>query len=191
MKPNYVMVHDERRCIGCQACSVSCRSENFVPETVTRLQVRIEGPGGEGNELYFQYPRISCQQCANAPCVTVCPTGASYVTNDGIVSVKQSLCVGCLYCLAACPYKVRFINPDHKAADKCNFCKDSRLKEGESPACVDICPTSALTFGDLNDPESDVSRLIRTEITYQSKTHLGTVPRMYRIPTRQGGIDNG
>ncbi len=191
MKPNYVMIHDERRCIGCQACSVSCRSENLVPETVTRLQVRIEGPKGIAPNLHFQYPRVSCQQCANAPCVTVCPTGASYVTEDGIISVKQNLCVGCLYCLAACPYKVRFINPEHKGADKCNFCKDTRLKEGKTPACVDICPTSALTFGDLNDPKSEVSKLLSTEITYQSKTHLGTKPRMYRIPTKQGGIDNG
>lgn len=191
MKPNYIMVHDERRCIGCQACSVACRSENLVPEGVTRLQVRIEGPKGIAPHLYFQYPRVSCQQCENAPCVTVCPTGASYVTEEGLISVKESLCVGCLYCLAACPYKVRFIDPEHKAADKCNFCKESRLSKGQLPACVDICPTSALVFGDLNDPHSEVSQLLSTEITYQSKTYLGTKPRVYRIPTKQGGIDNG
>ncbi len=86
---------------------------------------------------------------------------------------------------------MRFIDPETKAADKCNFCKDSRLKRNEPPACVDICPTGALTFGDLNDPKSEVRKLINTEITYRSKTHLGTEPRMYRIPTKRGGIENG
>lgn len=191
MKKNYVMIHDERRCIGCQACSVACHSENLVPESVSRLQVRIEGPKGTVPDLYYQYQRVSCQQCESAPCVTVCPTGASYIGEDGVISVKEKLCVGCLYCLAACPYKVRFINPETKAADKCNFCKDSRLKNGEPPACVDICPTDALIFGDLNDKDSKVSKLLNSEITYQSKTHLGTKPRMYRIPAGKGRISNG
>jgi len=121
----------------------------------------------------------------------VCPTGASYVGDDGIVSVKEKLCVGCLYCLAACPYKVRFVNPVTKAADKCNFCKDSRLMREGIPACFDICPTKALTFGDRNDPKSEVVKLLNTEITYQNKPDLGTKPRMYRIPTKRGGISNG
>jgi polysulfide reductase chain B len=191
MQTKYVMIHDERRCIGCQACSVACRSENEVPLKVFRLQVHVEGPHGTIPDLHFKYHRISCQQCENTPCVSVCPTGASYVGEDGIVSVKQKLCVGCQYCLAACPYKVRFINPISKAADKCNFCKDSRFKREGVPACVDICPTNALTFGDLNDPDSEVAKLLNTEITFQNKPHLGTKPRLYRIPTKQGGIKNG
>lgn len=191
MQTKYVMIHDERRCIGCQACSVACRSENEVPEKVSRLQVHIEGPHGEMPNLYFRYHRVSCQQCEYTPCVRVCPTGASYVGEDGIVSVKQKLCVGCQYCLAACPYKVRFVNPVTKAADKCNFCKESRLKRDGVPACVDICPTNALVFGDLSDPDSEVAKLLNTEITYQNKPHLGTKPRLYRIPTKRGGIKNG
>lgn len=191
MQTNYVMIHDERRCIGCQACSIACRSENEVPETVSRLQVHIEGPHGAPPDLYFKYQRVSCQQCKDSPCVKVCPTGASYVGEDGIVSVKTKLCVGCLYCLAACPYKVRFVNPITKAADKCNFCKESRLKRDKPPACVDVCPTKALTFGDSNDPKSDVVKLLHTEITYQNKPDLGTKPRMYRIPTKRGGINHG
>ncbi len=191
MQTNYVMIHDERRCIGCQACSVACRSENEVPMSVFRLQVHIEGPYGTVPDLYFKYHRVSCQQCADTPCVAVRPTGASYVGDDCIVSVKEKLCVGCQYCLAACPYKVRFINPVTKAADKCNFCKDSRLKREGIPACVDICPTKALTFGDRNDPKSEVVKLLNTEITYQNKPYLGTKPRMYRIPTKKGGISNG
>lgn len=191
MKTNYVMIHDERRCIGCQACSIACRSENEVPMSVARLQVHIQGPHGMHPDLYFKYQRVSCQQCADSPCVKVCPTGASYMGEDGIVSVKQKLCVGCLYCLAACPYKVRFVNPVTKAADKCNFCKESRLIRGESPACVDICPTKALIFGDVNDPESDAVKVLNTEITYQNKPELGTRPRMHRIPTKRGRIQHG
>lgn len=189
MKPRYVMIHDENRCIGCQACSVACRSVNGVPETVSRLQVHIEGPFGNVPNLQFKYPRISCQQCENPPCVTVCPTGASYIDKkDGIVSVKQKLCVGCMYCLAACPYKIRFINPVHKSADKCNFCKESRLAEGKQPACVSICPTDALLFGDVNNPESEVVRLLDTLQTRRNKLHLGTRPKLYVVPTKQGRI---
>ena len=95
-----------------------------------------------------------------------------------------------MYCVAACPYKVRFMNPETKAADKCNFCKDTRLARGELPACVTVCPTDALTFGDANDPSSEVAKLINTKATYQEKTHLGTKPRVYRIPTKRGGIQS-
>ncbi|WP_136797088.1 4Fe-4S dicluster domain-containing protein [Desulfosediminicola ganghwensis] len=189
MKTRYVMLHDENRCIGCQACSVACRSVNQVPETVSRLQVHIEGPFGATPNLHFKYPRISCQQCENPPCVTVCPTGASYIgKEDGIVSIKQKLCVGCMYCLAACPYKVRFINPVHKGADKCNFCKETRLKEGKQPACVSICPTGALMFGDANNPESEVAKVLDTIATHRNKTHLGTRPKLYVVPTKKGRI---
>ncbi|MBY5922666.1 4Fe-4S dicluster domain-containing protein [Ferrimonas balearica] len=188
MNKRYVMVHDENKCIGCQACNVACRSENQTPEGVTRLQVRIEGPHGNFPNLHFKYNRVSCEQCEDAPCVKVCPTGAAYVGEDGIISIKEEKCVGCLYCVAACPYKVRFINPETRVPDKCNFCKDTRLARGELPACVSVCPTQALTFGDANDPNSPVRELLDTSINFQNKAHLGTKPRVYRIPGRKGGI---
>lgn len=189
MTTRYVMIHDENRCIGCQSCSVACRSVNNIPLSVTRLQVRIEGPLGAVPHLHYKYPRISCQQCENPPCVTVCPTGASFVGDDGIVSVKPGKCVGCMYCLAACPYKVRFIHPENKSADKCNFCKYSRLVNDEQPACVSVCPTGALLFGDVNNPDSEVAKVLNRVTTYQSKKHLGTRPRIYRVPTRRGRIN--
>lgn len=188
MNKRYVIVHDENKCIGCQACSVACRSENTVPESVSRLQVRIEGPYGNAPHLHFKYNRVSCEQCENAPCVKVCPTGAAYVDGNGIVSINQDKCVGCLYCVAACPYKVRFINPETRVPDKCNYCKDTRLARGEEPACVSVCPTQALVFGDANDPNSSVHKVLNTKIHYQQKKHLGTKPRLYRIPSRKGGI---
>ena len=85
---------------------------------------------------------------------------------------------------------MRFVNPETKATDKCNFCKDTRLARGEQPACVTVCPTDALTFGDANDPDSEVVRLLNSKISYQDKTHLGTKPRVYRIPTKRGGIQS-
>lgn len=188
MTKRYVLVHDENKCIGCQACNVACRSENNVPESVTRLQVRIEGPYGNFPNLHFKYNRVSCEQCENAPCVKVCPTGAAYVNDDGIVSINESKCVGCLYCVAACPYKVRFINPETRVPDKCDFCKSTRLARGEDPACVSVCPTQALVFGDANDVNSEVRQVLDTKANYQQKVNLGTEPRVYRIPSRKGGI---
>ncbi|USD36606.1 MULTISPECIES: 4Fe-4S dicluster domain-containing protein [Ferrimonas] len=188
MKKRYVMVHDENKCIGCQACNVACRSENSIPDSVTRLQVRIEGPMGNFPNLHYNYSRVSCQQCEDAPCVKVCPTGAAYVGDDGIITINKDKCVGCQYCIAACPYKVRFINPETRVPDKCNFCKDTRLARGEQPACVSVCPTQALVFGDAADANSEVSQLLDTRPNYQEKAHLGTKPRVYRIPGTKGGI---
>ncbi|WOT04835.1 4Fe-4S dicluster domain-containing protein [Shewanella youngdeokensis] len=189
MTKRYVLVHDENKCIGCQACNVACRSVNSVPESVTRIQVRIEGPYGNYPNLHFKYNRVSCEQCEHAPCVNVCPTGAAYKGSDGIVSINEDKCVGCLYCVAACPYKIRFVNPETRVPDKCDFCKETRLARGEQPACVSVCPTSALTFGDANDAQSEVSQLLDKKASYQKKADLGTIPSIYRIPSRKGRIE--
>jgi len=141
----YGMIHDETACIGCTACMDACREVNQVPAGVARLQI-----------LLF---RKSCQHCDNAPCVHVCPTGASHIrAEDGIVDINPDLCVGCRYCLAACPYQVRFINPVTRVADKCDFCRKTNLAAGKQPACVEACPTKALVFGNLDDPNSPIAR---------------------------------
>lgn len=181
----YGMVYDETRCIGCTACMDACREVNKVPEGVSRLNIIRTGPKGEFPEAKYQFDRHSCQHCDNAPCVDVCPTGASYKdAATGIVDVNPDRCVGCQYCIAACPYRVRFIHPVKKTADKCNFCRDTNLAQGKLPACVESCPTKALTFGNLDDPNSEIVKLISDTTTYRSKLYLGTEPKMYRIPNK-------
>lgn len=107
---HYVMLHDEKRCIGCQACTVACRVLNDVPAAYSRLQVQIHLPEQE-TDGRFRFVRVSCQHCADAPCVSVCPTGASFRDDNGIVQVDKSRCIGCDYCVAACPFHVRYLDP--------------------------------------------------------------------------------
>ncbi|KFC00383.1 thiosulfate reductase electron transport protein [Trabulsiella guamensis ATCC 49490] len=171
----YVMLHDEQRCIGCQACTVACKVLNDIPEGYSRVQVQILHPQSEENpSSHFKFVRVSCQHCADAPCVSVCPTGASFRDENGIVQVDKSQCIGCDYCVAACPFHVRYLNPRTGIADKCNFCSDTRLAEGEAPACVSVCPTDALTFGKLNEPA--IQRWIaRNDIYRQQNEQSGDV----------------
>lgn len=185
----YGMVHDEARCIGCTACMDACREVNQVPEGVSRLQIIRSEPIGQFPDVKYRFFRHSCQHCDNAPCVDVCPTGASFIDMaSGIVDVNPDLCVGCQYCIAACPYQVRFIHPVNKTADKCDFCRKTNLSQGKQPACVLSCPTQALVFGNLDDPESEVSRLLNKTTTYRYKIALGTQPKMYRVPFKHGEV---
>ncbi|MCG9695665.1 4Fe-4S dicluster domain-containing protein [Shewanella sp. Isolate11] len=185
----YAMVHDENACIGCNACANTCRETNQVPDSVSRIHIERIGPFGEYPDQRYRFIRHSCQQCESAPCVKVCPTGAAYKdSKTGIVSVNGDRCVGCQYCVAACPYKVRFINPQTHSADKCDFCQQTQLKQGKQPACVVACPTKALTFGDLNDPQSDVVQLLKSRPTYREKVDLGTRPKLFHVQTIDGEI---
>ncbi|EAA8740156.1 cytochrome c nitrite reductase Fe-S protein [Salmonella enterica] len=185
----YGMVHDESLCIGCTACMNACREVNNVPEGVSRLTIIRSEPQGTFPDVKYRFFRHSCQHCDHAPCVDVCPTGASFRdAASGIVDVNPDLCVGCQYCIAACPYRVRFIHPVSKTADKCDFCRKTNLKAGKQPACVESCPTKALTFGNLDDPNSDISRLLRQKTTYRYKLALGTKPKVYRVPFNYGEV---
>ncbi|MFU2058533.1 cytochrome c nitrite reductase Fe-S protein [Avibacterium volantium] len=185
----YAMLHDETACIGCTACMDACRETNQVPEGVSRLEIIRSEPYGEFPDVKYEFFRHSCQHCTNAPCVAVCPTGASYIdASTGIVDVNKDLCVGCQYCIAVCPYRVRFIHPVYKSADKCNFCRDTNLAKGKQPACVEACPTKALTFGNTNDPQSEISLKLKEKQTYRTKVELGTDPNLYHVPARAGEI---
>ena len=149
------MLIDLAHCIGCNACVVACRLENGVP--AGRFNTWVESWDAEAGDgvRRASIPK-QCNHCENAPCVKVCPTGASFKAEDGTVQVDPERCIGCKYCMAACPYQVRY-QLDSGEVEKCTFCHH-RSTQGLLPACVSTCVTSARYFGDLNDPESDISK---------------------------------
>lgn len=174
----YVLIHDESRCIGCDGCSIACNNLNKVPNGYSRLRM-IPIPKSPDNETEQHYFRHSCQHCNNAPCITVCPTGASYRDENGIVQVNRALCLGCDYCVSACPYKVRYINPISHIADKCDFCSESRLSQGYMPICVRICPKNALAFGP--EESEPVQQLLRSGLYYVHQLKNYGKPHIYRL----------
>lgn len=176
----YAMLIDTRRCVGCQACSVACKTENDVPLGETRSWVEYIEKGEFPNVRRSFLPRL-CNQCEKPQCVAVCPTGATYKrAEDGIVVIDSNVCIGCKYCLQACPYGMRFINPTTGAADKCDFCLH-RVKNGLVPSCVNTCQGKARIFGDLNDPESEVAKLVTTHATTVLRPEMGTEPMVFYI----------
>lgn len=172
----YAMVVDTRRCVGCTACVLACMAENDVPEGYCRDWIVTELRGRFPN-LQTQIRSERCMHCSSAPCVDACPTGASHVADGGTVLVDRDKCTGCKACIASCPYDARYVHPDG-FVDKCTFCFH-RTSRGELPACVSVCPTRALTFGDRNDPDSEVSRLLRTRRWTVLKPSAGTEPNVF------------
>ena len=159
MSPRYAMAVDTRRCVGCNACVIGCKTENALPDGCFRDWI-AEEVHGTFPDLSMQIRSERCNHCADTPCVAACPTGASHVAEGGTVLVTASKCTGCKACMASCPYDARSVHPDGHV-DKCTFCLH-RVKAGKQPACVEVCPTSTLTFGDLNDPGSAVATLVST-----------------------------
>ena len=141
----YAMVIDLDKCVGCQACTVACCEEWEVPIGNARTHVRSTGIIGTFPKLISSFHVAQCNHCDHPPCVMPCPTGATYQAPDGIVKVDQSLCIGCGYCMEACPYDARYINPRTNKIDKCDFCS-SRLERGEQPACVNTVSYTHLTL---------------------------------------------
>lgn len=161
MGKRLAMVIDLRRCTGCRACQVACKAEFNVPLGVWRSWVKYVERGSYPNVKLHFLPRL-CNHCDDPPCVSVCPTKASYKRGDGVVLINYDMCIGCKYCIPTCPYESRFFNPLRKTADKCTFCIH-RVDEGIVPACVNTCRGRARIFGDLNDKKSEVSRLLASE----------------------------
>lgn len=129
----------------------------------------------------FFVPKL-CNQCENPPCVEVCPTGATFKAKDGVVLIDQSYCIGCQYCVQACPYGVRYLDPRRGVADKCTWCYH-RITKGLMPACVEICPTHCRVFGDLNDPEAEVTRFLRDNRVEVLKPETGNGPQVFYTGT--------
>ncbi|HUI89480.1 MAG TPA: 4Fe-4S dicluster domain-containing protein [Anaerolineales bacterium] len=215
----WAMVIDQNKCTGCGYCIMACRAHNDVPPDITWNPVLDAGQVG-GQEVFLPRP---CMQCADAPCVEVCPVGASYYRSDGIVMMDYDRCIGCRYCEVACPYRARSFNwkqftgpnpavpqwgePEvprrpRGVPEKCAFCYeriDRGLKLGltpgvdqdATPACVSICPTKARIFGDVNDPNSNVSQLLDQHATYRLRENLGTKPHVYYIPAEASTMEEG
>lgn len=175
------MVVDLRRCIGCHACSVSCKTEHNVALGGFRTRVRYldkKRPDPQGTTITFL--PLLCMQCQDAPCMDACPTKAIERGADGHVEVNHSKCVGDKACVSACPYGAIHIDPQTKMADKCDFCSD-RTSYGLDPACVAVCPTDALRFGDLDDPSDPVTIYAEENKARPFKESAGTKPSVLYV----------
>jgi Fe-S-cluster-containing dehydrogenase component len=172
-----VKVIDQDRCIGCHACTTACRSENEVPLGVTRTYVKYVDVGTWPQaRRAFQVTR--CNQCADAPCVAICPTAAMHQRPDGIVDFDKTVCIGCKACIAACPYDAIFINPEDRSAEKCNVCAH-RLDIGLEPACAVVCPVGAILVGDLGDPTSRVAEIVERGSVHVRRPEKETGPKLF------------
>jgi len=179
------MVIDTNRCIGCHGCTIACISENNVPEGYYRSWVKIAEKGTYPDVSTHFLPRL-CNQCEDAPCLNLCPTGATYRTmEDGVVHVNRDVCVGCRICVVACPYGSRFVNPLTQTADKVDFYYH-RITKGLLPACVDACTGKARIFGDLKDPKSDISRYLTGRSTQRLRVDLDTRPKVHYVNADEG-----
>jgi len=226
--PRWGMVIDLDKCVGCQACTIACKEENNIPHGSPQEQKRHREiywnrvlavtQEGEYPSTRVQIISMPCMQCDEAPCVLVCPAKATYRRPDGIIMQDFRRCIGCRYCIVACPYGVRNFNfkdqpveeyhrpetpPDRPSigpwpfpqrtrgvVEKCtfNFHRiDAALKAGKKvgtdvvPACVEACPTKARAFGDLDDPESEVSKLLATRGHFRLREEFGTNPKVFYL----------
>ena len=183
----YAFVIDQRKCIGCHACTVACKAEHDVPIGVYRTWVKyIEKGEFPNSRRYFLVNR--CNHCDDAPCIAICPTRALFKRKDGIVDFDSSRCIGCKSCMQACPYDALYIDPYSHTAAKCNYCAH-RTEVGIEPACVVVCPTHAIIAGDLHTPDSEIARIIAREPVRTRKPEQGTGPNVYYLGAEEAAIN--
>jgi len=205
------MVADLRRCVGCQTCTAACKHANATPPGVQWRRV-LDVEVGEYPDVQRAFVPVGCQHCDEPPCRDVCPTTATKKRADGIVTIDYDLCIGCSYCMVACPYQARYKteratfaygkpmqseakrHSDERlsVATKCTFCVD-RIDDGlangkrpgvdpeATPACVNSCISGALAFGDADDPESNVSKLLHENRSFRMHEELGTGPNFHYL----------
>ncbi len=170
---------DNRKCIGCHACTTACKSEHDVPIGVNRTYVKqVEKGIFPNTKRTFSVMR--CNHCTDAPCVEICPVEALFTREDGIVDFDNNRCIGCKSCMQACPYDALYINPDNNTAAKCNYCAH-RVEVGRAPSCVEVCPEHAIIAGDMEDPDTEISMLLSREHVMVRKPEKGTKPNLFYI----------
>jgi Fe-S-cluster-containing dehydrogenase component/formate-dependent nitrite reductase membrane component NrfD len=178
---------DSDSCIGCHACTVACKSEHDVPLGVNRTWVKYIETGSFPNaSRHFSVMR--CNHCDDAPCITICPTGALFRADNGVVDFQDDNCIGCKACMNACPYDALYINPDTGTANKCNFC-NHRIEVGLEPSCVIVCPTEAIKVVDLDDPADPVNRVIGRDDVAVRAPEQNTLPKVYYRGADQAALD--
>ena len=193
---------DTTRCIGCGSCVRACKIENNVPDTYFRTwveryeidrdeQVHVDSPDGALKSFKtdnvrdkriakaFFVPKL-CNHCRNSSCTQVCPVGATFHSPDGVVLIDKKRCVGCGYCVQACPYGCRYITHPHGTADKCTLCYH-RIHRGRQTACVEVCPRDARICGNLKDPNSRIRKALHEHSYNVLKPELATTPKCYYI----------
>jgi Fe-S-cluster-containing dehydrogenase component/formate-dependent nitrite reductase membrane component NrfD len=178
---------DNRKCIGCHACTLACKSEHDVPLGVNRTWVK-QVETGAFPAVRRSFHVMRCNHCADAPCVEICPVSALYTRPDGIVDFDNGRCIGCKGCLQACPYDALYIDPRNDTAAKCNFCSH-RVDRGLLPACVVACPEQAIVAGDMQDPASFIAQLIAGQPVQVRKPEKGTNPSLYYIEGDAAALD--
>jgi Fe-S-cluster-containing dehydrogenase component len=174
----YAMAIDTKKCVGCSDCVVACQTENNIPLGYARDWV-TESISGVYPSLQLEFRSERCNHCDNTPCVRTCPTGASHIIEGGIVKVTHEKCIGCGACIQSCPYDARYSSPEGWV-DKCTFC-DHRLKDGQNPACVEVCPTHCMYFGDLDDTNSPVSKVMANRKWKVLAPEAGTSPQIFYL----------
>ena len=185
----YGFIIDNRKCIGCHACTVACKAEHEVPLGVNRTWVKYIEKGTYPNTArHFSVMR--CNHCADAPCVEICPVTALYTRKDGIVDFDPRRCIGCKGCMQACPYDALYIDPDTHTAAKCNYCAH-RVDIGLEPACVNVCPEHAIISGDMDDGSTEIAQLLAKEQVTVRKVEKDTKPRLYYIDGDEASLTPG
>ena len=184
---NYGFIIDNRKCIGCHACTVACKAEHEVPVGVNRTWVKyIEK--GEFPDTRRLFSVMRCNHCADAPCVEICPVTALFTRKDGIVDFDDRRCIGCKACTQACPYDAIYMHPDDHTSAKCNYCTH-RVDIGLEPACVNVCPEHAIISGDMDNPSSEISQLLARETVSVRKPEKGTNPKLFYIDGDKASLD--
>jgi len=193
------MLLDITKCIGCGSCVRACAMENDVPDGYFRTWVeryhvedwhienpRVDSPDG-GKEGFpasgmtggknFFVPKL-CNHCTDSPCTQVCPVGATFHTPDGVVLIDYNYCLGCRYCIQACPYGCRFLHPERHTAEKCTLCYH-RITKGLTTACCEACPTGARQLADLKNPKDPIHAFLKDHTVQVLKPHLATGAKMF------------